>query len=63
MTEDPVVALSGDRFVIRDETNSRTLGGGVVLNPFGRRVRKPMEAYRANLRLLKDASGGERSRR
>ena len=59
VTEDPVVALSGDRFVIRDETNSRTLGGGVVLNPFGRRVRKPIEAYRANLRLLKDASGGD----
>jgi selenocysteine-specific elongation factor len=59
VTEDPVVALSGDRFVIRDETNSRTVGGGVVLNPMGRRVRKPVEAYRANLRLLKDASGGD----
>ena len=59
VTEDPVVALSGDRFVIRDETNSRTLGGGVVLNPFGRRVRKPLEAYRANLRLLKDSSGAD----
>ncbi len=59
VTEDPVVALAGDRFVIRDETNSRTLGGGVVLNPLGRRVRKPVEAYRANLCLLKDSSGAE----
>jgi selenocysteine-specific elongation factor len=59
VTEDPVVALAGDRFVIRDETNSRTLGGGVVLNPLGRRVRKPVEAYRANLRVLKDSSGAE----
>ncbi len=59
VTEDPVVALSGDRFVIRDENNSRTLGGGVVLNPMGRRVRKPVEAYRANLRMLKDSSGGD----
>ena len=33
--QQPVVALSGDRFVIRDETNRRTLGGGVGLNPFG----------------------------
>jgi selenocysteine-specific elongation factor len=57
VTEDAVVALAGDRFVIRDETNSRTLGGGVVLNPLGRRVRKPIEAYRANLRMLKDSSG------
>jgi selenocysteine-specific elongation factor len=57
VTNDPVVALAGDRFVIRDETNSRTLGGGVVLNPLGRRVRKPVEVYRANLRMLKDSSG------
>src|SRR5271168_796473 len=57
VTEDPVVALAGDRFVIRDETNSRTLGGGIVLNPLGRRVRKPVEVYRANLRMLKESTG------
>src|SRR5208282_5788026 len=56
---DPVVALAGDRFVIRDETNSRTLGGGVVLNPLGRRVRKPLDAYRANLMMLKNSSGAD----
>lgn len=28
---EPLVAAAGDRFVIRDETASRTLGGGVVL--------------------------------
>src|SRR5260370_30870130 len=55
--DDPVVALAGDRFVIRDETNSRTLGGGMVLNPPGRRARKPFDAYRANLRVLKESSG------
>ena len=59
VTDDPVVALAGDRFVIRDETNSRTLGGGIVLNPLGRRVRKPLEFYRANLRMLKDSSGAD----
>ncbi len=59
VAEDPVVALAGDRFVIRDETNSRTLGGGVVLNPLGRRVRKPLEAYRANLLMLKNSSGAD----
>src|SRR5271163_3393010 len=59
VTEAPVVALSGDRFVIRDETNSRTLGGGIVLNPLGRRVRKPIEAYLANLRRLKDSTGAD----
>jgi selenocysteine-specific elongation factor len=59
VTEDAVVALAGDRFVIRDETNSRTLGGGIVLNPLGRRMRKPVEAYRGNLGLLKDSSGAD----
>ncbi len=59
VTEDPVVALGGDRFVIRDETNMRTLGGGVVLNPLGRRVRKPLERYRANLVILRDGAGAD----
>jgi len=57
VAEGAVVALAGDRFVIRDETNSRTLGGGIVLNPLGRRIRKPIETYRANLRRLKDSTG------
>jgi selenocysteine-specific elongation factor len=52
---DEMVALSGDRFVIRDETNMRTLGGGVVLNPLGRRARKPIERYRDHL----EAIGGQ----
>ena len=57
VAEGAVVALAGDRFGIRDETNSRTLGGGIVLNPLGRRIRKPIETYRANLRRLKDSTG------
>jgi selenocysteine-specific elongation factor len=52
---DPVVALAGDRFVVRDETNLRTLGGGVVLNPMGRRSRRPLDVYLRNLETL----GGE----
>ncbi len=57
VTDDPVVALAGDRFVVRDETNVRTLGGGVVLNPLGRRSRRPLEAYRRNLVALRDSAG------
>jgi selenocysteine-specific elongation factor len=49
---DPIVALVGDRFVIRDETNMRTLGGGIVLNPLGRRARKPLDLYLVNLNAL-----------
>ena len=54
---DPLVALAGDRFVIRDETNVRTLGGGVVLNPLGRRARKPLGAYLQNLIALSGPFG------
>src|SRR5262245_61124346 len=36
----PVVALRGDRFVLRDETARWTLGGGVVVNPFAERWRR-----------------------
>ncbi len=54
---DPVVALFGDRFVIRDETNLRTLGGGVVLNPDGRRIRRPVELYVERVKALRSSSG------
>jgi selenocysteine-specific elongation factor len=49
---DPLVALAGDRFVIRDETNIRTLGGGRILNPIGRHARKPLDLYLKNLAAL-----------
>jgi selenocysteine-specific elongation factor len=55
--DEPVVALSGDRFIVRDQTNVRTLGGGVVLNPMGRRNRKPLDAYRRSLEALAANSG------
>jgi selenocysteine-specific elongation factor len=35
--EDPVLALRGDRFILRDESAQRTLGGGGVLHPWARR--------------------------
>jgi selenocysteine-specific elongation factor len=57
VTVEPVVALAADRFVIRDETNARTLGGGIVLNPLGRRSRRPLDAYRSNLAALRAGSG------
>ncbi|MBI2827794.1 MAG: selenocysteine-specific translation elongation factor [Acidobacteria bacterium] len=31
---EPLVALRGDHFIIRDETAQRTLGGGIVLHPW-----------------------------
>ena len=53
--KEPATALAGDRFVIRDETNVRTLGGGVVLNPQGRWTRKPLDRYVSDLNSLSAA--------
>ena len=30
----PIGALHGDRFILRDQSATRTLGGGVVIDPF-----------------------------
>jgi selenocysteine-specific elongation factor len=37
---EPILALRGDRFILRDETARRTLGGGEVVNPFADRHRR-----------------------
>ncbi len=34
VTERPIAALHGDRFVVRDQNARRTMGGGTVLDPF-----------------------------
>jgi selenocysteine-specific elongation factor len=34
---EPLLALRGDRFIVRDETGQRTIGGGSVVNPWARR--------------------------
>jgi selenocysteine-specific elongation factor len=44
----PVQALRGDRFVLRNQSAQRTIGGGVVVHPFARRHR------RGDTRLLSD---------
>lgn len=33
--DEPVCAIAGDRFIVRDAQATRTLGGGRVLDPFG----------------------------
>jgi selenocysteine-specific elongation factor len=51
----PILAVRGDRFVVRDETARWTLGGGVVVNPFARRRRR---GERASVTLLERMHGG-----
>jgi selenocysteine-specific elongation factor len=50
----PVVALRGDRFVLRDETARRTLGGGVVVHPFAARHRRDEPQLVDHLTALRD---------
>jgi selenocysteine-specific elongation factor len=46
-TDAPIVLRGGDRFVIRLPAPLRTIGGGVVLDPYARR--RPMPILRADL--------------
>ncbi len=52
----PVVALNGDRFILRDQSARRTLGGGIVLDPFARSVRRASAARQAELAALEQGS-------
>jgi selenocysteine-specific elongation factor len=52
----PLVAMRGDRFVIRDETARRTLGGGVVIHPLARRYRRREVGLLDRLETLRNGS-------
>ena len=49
----PLLALRGDRFVVRDETARRTLGGGVVVHPWARAHRRREAGLRERLEALR----------
>jgi selenocysteine-specific elongation factor len=54
--EKPVSALHGDRFILRDQSGSRTLGGGTVLDPFARAGRVRSSVRLAALSALEKGS-------
>ena len=53
---EPVVASWGQRFILRDESGSRTLGGGVVLRPVARPWTSRRPAHRDGLDTLYEAA-------
>jgi selenocysteine-specific elongation factor len=55
-TDTPVVALPGDRVVLRRESPVETLGGGTVLDPWARRVRR-RDRERAHAELVRLDAG------
>jgi selenocysteine-specific elongation factor len=68
----PVTAVHGQRFILRDETATRTMGGGVVLRPVARRARRTgkhasdvppragISQERCGLEILSTHGGAER---
>jgi selenocysteine-specific elongation factor len=56
----PLAAVHGDRFILRDKSAQRTLGGGVVLDPFGiapSRHNREARAVRLHALAQHDAPG------
>jgi selenocysteine-specific elongation factor len=50
---EPVLAMRGDHFILRDETARRTLGGGVVVHPFAHRHRRSEGDLEERLGILR----------
>jgi len=48
----PLAALNGDRFIVRDQSAARTLGGGSVIDPFAPATRRSASARTARLAAL-----------
>lgn len=57
---EPLFATYGQRFIIRDESAMRTIGGGVVLRPVGRRRRLDVVAEREALEHLEHGGAEDR---
>src|SRR5215470_7292720 len=53
--EEPVVALRGDRFILRNQTAQGTLGGGEVILPFANRHRRAETSVSERLTALRTA--------
>lgn len=56
----PIVASWGQRFILRDESATRTLGGGLILRPVARPWTGKRPMHTAGLETLRDAKPRER---
>ncbi|MBU8921997.1 MAG: selenocysteine-specific translation elongation factor [Bacteroidales bacterium] len=57
--ESPVVALGGDRFILRTYSPMRVLAGGRILDPAAPKARRFDDARSSILRTLRDGKDGE----
>jgi selenocysteine-specific elongation factor len=52
---EPLAAFGGDRFILREQTARKTIGGGVVLYPFATRPRHRVDPRLPTLTRLREA--------
>jgi selenocysteine-specific elongation factor len=57
--DQPIGALRGDRFIVRDQSASRTIGGGFVLDPFAPATRRSSPARMSELAAFEHDSAEE----
>ena len=57
---EPIVATWGQRFILRDESATRTLGGGTVLRPTARPWMTRRPPHEAGLRVLREGGPAQR---
>ncbi|HUX22977.1 MAG TPA: selenocysteine-specific translation elongation factor [Burkholderiales bacterium] len=55
IVDKPIAALNGDRFIVRDQSALRTIGGGAVIDPFAPPRRRDPELRASQLRALETA--------
>lgn len=61
LPESPVVVMGGDRFVIRSYSPVRTIGGGEILDPRGRKQKRGINKFLAELEVLHSGGDAERA--
>ena len=57
---EPITATYGQRFIVRDEAATRTIGGGIVLRPIGRRKHRDAATRIEALRRLETGDAADR---
>ncbi|MFH1604338.1 MAG: selenocysteine-specific translation elongation factor [Pseudomonadota bacterium] len=55
IADKPLAALHGDRFILRDQSALRTIGGGTVIDPFATPARRNAQTRAAQLAALEQA--------
>ena len=55
IADKPLAALNGDRFILRDQSAMRTIGGGTIIDPFVAPARRNAQTRAAQLTALENA--------